>query len=234
MHCIDHPRALLGVLFGATIALSAHAGRPLQAEDAGVLDRGVCEVEGAVARLSADGTTARESALQLGCGIGLNSQLALGAASAKEGGARARGLALAGKTAVWSGQGDDPAALALAWGLQWLKAHGDSWRHAGTDINLVYSRPLPAELTLHANLGHSRDEAGKQRSTSWALALEHAGYGSLALMAEVFGDDREAPWWNLGLRWSAVPERLDVDLSYGRQMASGRPRLVTLGSKLAF
>lgn len=234
MHCIDHPRTLLTVLLGTTIAWSAHAGRPLQAEDAGVLDRGACEVEGAVARLSAEGATARERGLQLGCGIGLNSQLALGAASAKDGGARARGLALAGKTALWSGHGDDPAALALAWGLQWLKADGDTWRHGGTDINLVYSRPLAAELTLHANLGHSRDEAGKQRSTSWALALEHAGFGSLAPMAEVFGDDREAPWWNLGLRWNAVPERLDVDFSYGRQMASGRPRLLTLGFKLAF
>ena len=234
MHCIDAPRALLGLLLGTSITLSAQAGRPLQTEDAGVLDRGACEVEGAVARLSAEGTTASERALQIGCGLGWNSQLALGAASVKDGGDREKGLALAGKTALWTGPGDDPAALSLAWGLQWLKADGDTWRHAGSDLNLVYSRPLAAELTLHANLGHARDRAGRQDSTSWAVALEHAGFGSLAPMAEVFGDDRQAPWWNLGLRWTAVPERVDVDLSYGRQMVGGRPRLVTLGFKFAF
>lgn len=98
----------------------------------------------------------------------------------------------------------------------------------------MYSRPLPAELTLHANLGHARDEIGKQRSTTWGLALEHAGFGPVAPMAEFFGDDREPAWWNLGLRWTAVPERVFVDFSYGRQMSSAQPRMLTAGFKIAF
>jgi len=53
-------------------------------------------------------------------------------------------------------------------------------------------------------------------------------------MAEVFGDDREGPWWNLGLRWTVADEKFYIDASYGRQMASGRARLVTLGFKFAF
>lgn len=211
---------LLTALACAAFSLSAQAGRPLQTEDAGVLERGACELEGATQRVSVDGARATEHALQFGCGIGFKSQVALNASTAKDGSERSRGLALVGKTALWSGAGDNPAGLTLAWGLQWAKADGDSRRHAATDLNLVYSRPLPAELTLHANLGHSRDELGKQRSTTWGLALEHAGFGPVAPMAEFFGDDREPAWWNLGLRWTVVPEKVFLDVSYGRQMSS--------------
>jgi hypothetical protein len=229
------PKPLLAALLGAAIAIGAQAGRPLQTEDAGVLERGQCELEGAAERLrDADGARARGTSLQFGCGIGLSTQVALNASRAKADGERTRGLAIVGKTGLWTGPGDEPAQLTLAWGANWIKPDGERRRHESLDLNLVYSRPLPAELTLHANLGHTRDRIVRQRTTSWGLAIEHAGFGSLAPMAEVFGDDREAPWWNLGLRWTAVLDHVYFDMSYGRQVASGRPRLVTVGFKFAY
>lgn len=221
----------------ASLALPAQAGRPLQTEDAGVLDRGACEIEGATARLTVDGASARDSSLQLGCGVGASTQLALAVSHASADGSSARGIELNGKTELWKGRpvkADQAAALTLAYAVASAKVTGDSWRHAATDLNLVYSRPLAGELTLHANLGHSRDEIAKTRSTTWALALEHAGFGAWAPMAEVFGDDRDAAWWNLGLRFTAVPDKLFIDTSYGRQMTGGTPTLWTLGFKVAF
>jgi hypothetical protein len=53
-------------------------------------------------------------------------------------------------------------------------------------------------------------------------------------MAEVFGDDRGDVWWNLAARLTLVPERLFIDISYGRQTHAERARLVTAGFKLAF
>lgn len=226
-------RSIAVALAGASLALAAHAGRPLQTEDAGVLERGACELEGATERVSVSGASARGSSLQFGCGVGLQSQVALAAATAKAGGESSRGLVLVGKTALWN-SGDADAALTLAWGLQWAKADGDGWRHASTDFNLVYSRPLPADLTLHANLGHSRDQVAGKRGTSWAIAVEHAGFGAFAPMAEIFGDDHGQSWWNLGLRIAAVPEKVFFDLSTGRQFGAERARLVTLGFRLAF
>lgn len=218
----------------AGLLLPAQAGRPLHTEDAGVLEPGDCEVEGATERLRVAGARATDHSLQFGCGVGLRTQVALNASRAKDGDERSRGLALVGKTGLWTGAGDHPAGLTLAWGLQWDKTDGESRRHSGTEFNLVYSRPLPADLTLHANLGHARDELGKQRSTTWGLALEHEGFGHVAPMAEFFGDDRGAAWWNLGLRWTVVHDRFYLDLSYGRQMSSGQPRLFTAGFKIEF
>ena len=186
--------ALFLLLAGAALALPALAARPLHTEDADVLGRGACEVEGWTERLLVDEARATEHALQYGCGIGLRSQVALNASRARDGDERSRGLALVGKTRLWAGAGDHPAGLALAWGLQRARIDGDSWRHSATELNLAYSRPLPADLTLHVNLGHARDEQARQRSTSWGLALEHEGFGHLAPMAEFFGDDRSAAW----------------------------------------
>ena len=224
-----HP---LWLAAAALIAGTAHAGRPLQSEDAGVLARGDCEIEGAALRARDAGVSARETTLQLGCGVGASTQLAVAFGHAKAASASARGIELNGKTQLWHGQNE--AALALAYALASVKVSGSSWQHAATELNLAYSRPLGNALTLHANLGHARDEVAKQRSTTWSLAVEHAGFGAVAPMAELFGDDRSAAWWNAGLRFTAVPERFFIDASYGRQITSGSPTLWSLGFKLAF
>jgi hypothetical protein len=228
--------ALLVALLGS-LAGPAQAGRPLQTDDAGVLDRGACEVEGATGSLKVSGVSARDSSLQLSCGIGASTQLALAASHASADGASANGIEINGKTGLWKGKpvkDDEAAALALGYAVASVKADGDSWQHAASELNLIYSRPLAGALTLHANLGHSQDAIAHRSTTTWGLALEHAGFGAWAPMAEVFGDDRDAAWWNLGLRFTAVADKFFVDASYGRQMTSGAPTLWTLGFKFAF
>lgn len=215
-------------------ALPAHAGRPLQAEDAGILEARQCEVEGAWARLREPGLpSATERSLQLACGIGWNSQLALATSRASVAGFSGQGLRLGGKTELFQTAGQDPTRVTLAWGISSAKLAGAGWEHASTDLNAVASMPLGA-TTLHLNLGHERDAQARTGTTTWAVALEHEGVGGFAPMGEFFGDDRGAPWWNLGLRWTAVPEKAFLDLSYGRQIVSGRPALLTAGFKLVF
>jgi hypothetical protein len=226
------PLRSLFLAAAALIAGAAQAGRPLQSEDAGVLARGDCELEGAALRGRDAGLSARETTLQLGCGIGATTQLALALGHAKAAGTSARGIEFNGKSQLWQGQNE--AALALAYAVASVKASGASWQHAATEFNLAYTRPLGSALTVHANLGHARDEIGKLRSTTWSLAVEHAGVGAVAPMAELFGDDRSAAWWNAGLRFTAVPERFYIDASYGRQIVSGTPTLWSLGFKFAF
>jgi hypothetical protein len=225
--------AAAALLASAFMGGQAHAGRPLATEDAGILDAGSCELEGATARLSAFGAAARESSLQIGCGVGASTQLALAAATGRAEGVSARGLALSGKTGLWQGEGEGAAEIALAYGADWGKESGDGWHHLGTGVNLAYSQPLE-EATAHANLGYAHDPQGGENAVTWGLAYEHSGWGAWAPMAELFGDDREAPWWNAGLRFTALPDRLSIDASYGRQIVSGRPSLWTLGFNFAF
>ena len=227
-------KTVAATLLACTTPLLCHAGRPLQTEDAGVLEAKTCEVEGATGRARVAGTPAvRDTALQLGCGVGANSQLALAVSTTSDGTDRERGLRLGGKTQVWSAGGDDGAALTLAWGVSSARAAAGGWKTASVDARAVVSVPA-GPLTWHLNIGHERDTQARTSATSWGIALEHEGFGALAPMAELFGDDRGAPWWNLGLRYALSKDKAYVDLSYGRQMSGGTPSLLTAGFKLVF
>lgn len=226
--------ACLTAALALTALPPARAGRPLQAEDAGIIERGRCEIEGAWQGLAEpQAPRATGASLQLGCGVGATSQLALALLSSRAAGRTTQGLRLGGKSELWRSGDADAAAVALAWGLTAEKPSGQSWRHAGTDVSAVASLPVEG-ATIHANLGHARDHIARQRRTTWALAYEHAGSGAWAPMGELFGDDRAAPWWNLGLRWAARPQTMFLDVSYGRQIAPGRPRLLSAGVKLTW
>lgn len=209
---------------------AAHAGRPLQAEDAPTMAPGSCEVEGASSNWRSGGQTQRQSYLQLGCGIGGGTELALQAFTPRE-------LGLNGKTQFFStGWRDGDAQLSLAWSLNHRRVE-TAWRRSGAGLILVASAPLSRDWTLHANLGHARDELQRRRSTTWALAAEHNGLGEAGRwqpMAEVFGDDRGRPWANAALRLALVPDSVFVDASLGRQLGGAKVRLATAGFRLAF
>ena len=53
-------------------------------------------------------------------------------------------------------------------------------------------------------------------------------------MAELFGDDRGDPWGNIAARFTLVPERFFVDVSWGRSLGESSEQLFTAGFKLAF
>jgi hypothetical protein len=228
---------IAAVVAAAFLSTAAHAGRPLQTEDAGILERAACEIEGATLRVTADGERATENGLGVSCGVGLNSQIGLGLARLRAGGERTRGATLGGKTGLWkSGDGDDASALTLAWGV-FAEHTSGGWKHSSTDLNLVASVPVTAG-TVQLNLGHARMAASSTRFTNWNVAFEHEGVDLAGLkwapMAELYGDDHGARWWNIAARWTVVADRIYVDLSYGQQMGGEKARLTTLGFKLAF
>lgn len=214
---------------------AAHAGRPLQTDDAGVLDAGACEIEGAHERLRVSGVTARDTALAFYCGFGWGSQTGIATSRAHADGGSASGTAVGGKTRVWNA-GDGGPALTVAWSLAWARVDG-SWRHAEDVARLVWSMPA-GPGTLHLNVGHARDRIVRTSSSPWGVAWEHGGLQAggltLAPMAEVYGDGRGGQAWNVALRATLVPERFYLDGSYGRQTGGVGGRLVTVGFKVTF
>ncbi|MFN3566301.1 MAG: hypothetical protein ACK4V1_10015 [Burkholderiaceae bacterium] len=218
----------------ALAALPAIAGRPFATEDAGVLAAGECELEAYALRQTPD-SAPKESGwwVQPGCGIGHRTQLALGGGRTRVEPERITAAALSGKS--WLRElTDEQTGVTLAFAVGGEKTTGARFEHESTALSAVVSSPLGDGLLLHANLGWSRSQAERLNSTTWALALERTGAAGLEVGAEVYGDDRTAPWLGVGARYALRAEKLFVDVSWAVQANSARAKLVTFGLKLAF
>lgn len=208
--------SLLVALCG--LAMPSWAGRPLATEDAAVLVSDECEIESYVGRVTG-GTATRW--LQLGCGIGHNTQLALGGGSDSDAGERTQVQAIGGKTFLRE-LTDEQAGVTLAYTLFGAKQPGKGFRHNADEINAVLTVPHLGWL-LHTNIGWHYDRKLGEQSAIWGLAVERPdAIGPLDLMAEVYGDDRTAPWVQVGARWTVIAKRLFLDTSWGVQTDSAR------------
>lgn len=230
------PPAWLAALELSCAVPAALAGRPLQTEDAGILARGDCELEAVLAQGGSGPERVRGQGLGLGCGLAPGLQAGVAVAAAKAEGTRGRAAGLGAKWLV-AGAAEDGPRLALTAAAEWLREPGLGWQSASAGLGLVAS--VPAGLgTVHLALGHGRDRLGRLDTTSWGLAWEadERPLGGLAWapMAELVGDDRVGAAFNLGLRLTAVADRLWLDASWGRAFSGSRERVLTLGAKWAF
>jgi hypothetical protein len=213
------------------LSSAAWAGRPLATEDAGVLNRGECEIESFAGRTREP--TVRLQWAQVGCGIGFNTQLAVGVGREKLDEGRATTTALSGKTFLRE-LTNEQAGFAFAYTLAGAKQQSSSLGHENTELKAVVTVPR-GDWLFHGNLGWERAHAEHSTRSLFAVAAERTGaLGPVDLMAEVFGDDREAAWVQVGARWPVIPERLFIDGSWGIQTNSDRSKQVTLGVKVAF
>ena len=226
--------AAVGTLVSALLLpMAAHAARPFATEDAGALERGKCEVEPVVARARAKGQPKVKSAsLQLACGVGLKTQLALNTARESDGQDSARIHTLAGKSQLLQG-GDNGTSLAVAYGLNWLRAGGSGLQRDGSFINLVATHPLADNLTGHANLGWQHSKLDSLTATTWALALEYKVLAPLDIGVEAFGDDRGGRWIGAGVRWT-VNDSLSANAGVATQRGGDRARQSSLGLNFNF
>lgn len=224
------PQRLLLALTWAP--LSAVAGLPLVTETADALGRGDCELEAQTARATTQGLPAvREWGVLGACGVGLDTQLALGLTRASMSGfGHTQAVGLSGKTNFKA-----PEAGQTGWGLGYaLDAHrdpGESWRLDGQALTLLATREWATGWLGHANLGWAYSRRDKLNSTVWSLGIERTG--TLTWAADVFGDDRNKPGASTGLGYD-FGGGFSANLSVARLFEKPSIRVVTLGAKFAF
>lgn len=108
-----------------------------------------------------------------------------------------RAWGLGAKRELWTADTD---ALSLS-AYTLLSRIGDAgWRQDTSRVALAYSHEGAGPLGWHVNLGHERDHRAGHGSTVWGLAGQYDGPAGLTPVLEAYGDDREPPWWNAGLR----------------------------------
>jgi hypothetical protein len=201
------------------LAAPAWAARPMITDDARIVDAKACQVESWVRTNAAS----RESWALPACNP-------TGGAELTFGGARTRVDGEAAATTDIQAQAKTLFRPLVTNGWGYGLAVG-TVRHP----NLAGGGRFPGDLyayvpasvsfaddavVAHANVGALRRKEDGQRFLTWGLAAETRLDARLQLVTEAFGQQVGNPFFQLGLRFWLVPDRLQVDATYGNRFGS--------------
>jgi hypothetical protein len=210
----------------------AHAGRPLSTDDAAAADAGTCQVE------SWQGHAGSQRAFVLApaCGVVPGVELSADTTWPTPRDVVRQGAGLAVKLApvAWK---MDSGAGELNFGLKlsgaWLKPADARWQSSGVTLLGVASLKATEQVSVHANLGASRDRASSTQATVFNLALVWTPYESLLCFVEGQGNNKKDQFGGTvntaGARWWLVKDRLGLDITASRESGAAGPARYTVG-----
>ncbi|HZX27207.1 MAG TPA: hypothetical protein VFF16_09070 [Telluria sp.] len=226
---LNAARLRLAACAAAALATAqANAARPLVTDDARIVDPHACQLE----TWSKVNHGSTEYWALPACNMAGGVELALGGARTREGGrSTTSDLVVQAKFLLQPLETN-------GWGIG-LAVGAASHPHAGTGQRDWYVN-VPASLSinddavaLHANGGWLRDGASGAGRLTWGLGAEARCARRSWLIAETFGQDRGAASYQLGLRHWLVPERVQLDATFGNRQGGGSgARWLSLGLRL--
>jgi hypothetical protein len=72
-------------------------------------------------------------------------------------------------------------------------------------------------VVMHLNTGWIHHNSLSRERLTWGVGSEINATDRLTLIAESFGDNRDNPYWQTGVRYSVIPNLFQVDATIGRQ-----------------
>ena len=216
--------ALLGLLLGAPFV---HAARPLITDDARLTDAGACQVE---TWLHLHGRQREWWALPA-CNPGGNFELTIGGALAYDGSRAESGAHLIqGKTLI---KPLETNGYGIGFALGYATQPGND-----STANPYFYVPLSVSLAddrlvIHSNLGYTRERENRENRLTWGLGSEIQLTTRTWLIGESYGQDKGSPFFQLGLRQWIVPNRVQIDTTYGSQLGHiGQQHWISVGQRL--
>ena len=200
------------------VAVPAFAARPLITDDARVVDAKACQLETWVRR-TPDST---EYWALPACNPTGNVEIAFGAALTRELGAtRTSDVQTQVKTVF---RKLEPNGWAYGLVVGHLRQPDDP-RSFGA--NLYGYVPVSFSLAddrvvVHVNAGAARPPERSSHRPTWGVGTEIKLTEKAFLLSEVFSQTGGRPLFQAGVRYWIVPERLQVDATYGDRLGSSR------------
>lgn len=89
------------------------------------------------------------------------------------------------------------------------------------------------QLIMHVNVGMLHDKASNQNHTTWGIGSEITVSPRLIGILETYGDDKDKPYAQIGLRYSIIPNAMQIDTTFGQQVNSDHAnQWVSVGIRL--
>lgn len=205
----------LALLVFVCLCLPVYAGRPMIVEDATILAPNACQLESWMQ----DSRGSTEYWAVPACNFTGNLELALGGARLADD---------AGHTTVSTIQGKSilRALQKNGWGTAIvIDAERRTSGNTGAIDNLygsgIVSFSFSDDRTLiHTNLGARRSLDEHRTYLTWGIGQETKLSERISMTAEIFGEQRGKRFYQFGARYAVVPEKVQVDASYGNRFPS--------------
>jgi hypothetical protein len=205
-------------------ALPAHAARPLNTDDARIVDHGACQLESWVR----NGHESRETWALPGCNPTGNLEITVGGGRVRDGeGSRTLALVVQGKTLI---KPLEPNGW--GWGVALGVSRDPTTGSNDPYVYLPFTWSLREDKTfVHLNLGAKREGLEHRKLTTWGLGLEQPLSAHWGLIGETYQQDKGKPLFQLGGRVWIVPDRVQIDGTVGNRFGGGE-RWFSIGLRL--
>jgi hypothetical protein len=209
---------------------TSHAARPMSTDDANIVDEKSCQLESWVKTTH----TSLERWALPGCNFGGELEWTLGGNAQTE--------HEIGKTQFWVGQvkkrwqpvGENTIGISTTIGTMATRP-GTADRPNDKDyyLNVPVTVPLGQDRFVHLNAGWVQHQGLGVTRPTWGVGGELPLTAKVIGIAEAYGEANAGTRYQLGLRTWIVPQRVQIDTTYGNQV--GQPehlRWFTVGVRL--
>jgi len=210
------------------ISGSAYAARPMNTDDARIVDPKSCQLESWIKHPK--GST--EFWAQPACNFTGSLELTVGGAITRaDGSSNTSTQLLQGKT-LFKPLEVNGWGLGLAAGVA-----RDPRAGAGRGSDLYAYVParfsfLDDKLVMHTNVGWLHEQDTRKHRMTWGLGSELQLHEKTWLIAETHGQNNGRPFVQVGVRHWLVPDRVQFDVTWGSRVGDGSQRWFTLGLRL--
>lgn len=197
-------------------------------DDARIVDAKACQLESWVK----DSRGRSEYWALPACNFTGNLELTLGGARASAiGQAPTTGVVLQGKT-IFKALETNGWGIGLAAGMarppQTAAGQRDWYAYVPTSFSFHDDA-----MVVHANVGWLRDGQSRRDRLTWGAGTEARLAERTWLIAETFGQNAGKPFYQLGLRIWLVPDRIQLDATYGDRNGGNRQeRWLSIGLRI--
>ncbi|RBA22929.1 hypothetical protein EV677_1687 [Herminiimonas fonticola] len=203
-----------------------HAGRPMAVDDAAIINPQGCELETWVQKNQSE---TQYWALP-SCNISGNFELTLGSVRTVSDQDKQTAIVMQGKT-VMKRLDTNGWGAGLVIGNQFDKDKSPAGDiYVNVPVSFSY---MDDYFLVHVNSGwlHKRD-SGRDLMT-WGVGSELQVTERTGFTSEVYRQDVGKPYYQLGIRHQLIPNRLQIDASYGNRFNGGDNRFFSIGIVLS-
>jgi hypothetical protein len=226
-----HVRQALLTLGLALLGMGyVHAARPMNTDDANIVDEKSCQLESWV---KATHTSVERWAIP-GCNLGGEVEWSVGGNAQTDDGL--------GKTQFWVAQakkrwvpvGENTVGISTTLGAMATRpAFGNKSEDKDYYFNVPVTVPLGQDRAVHLNAGWVNHQTLGVTRPTWGVGGELPLSARIIVIAETYGEATMGTRYQVGLRMWVVPQRVQIDTTYGNQV--GQPehlRWFTVGVRL--